>query len=160
MRKPSVDQALLKEVRFFQEMPDQFIQQLAEIAELREYKTGEFLNQRRRSADYLYVILDGSVNLEQENIAGEKVHLETIFPGAALGFSSLVESEHKKYLSDARTLTPVKALRFSADDLQRLFNQDFELGYLFMRRIALIARRRLVYRTQPLESLSSPQPAV
>ncbi len=159
MSKQPVDEAILRSTSFFHDVPQKYVDGLCSIAELREYQAGEHLNQKLRSADFLYIILEGSISLEQENITGEVIKLETIFPGAAIGFSSLIESDNKRYLTDARTLTPVKALRFRADDLLRMFYQDFELGFHFMRKIALIAWERLVFRTQPLERLSHPKMA-
>jgi hypothetical protein len=41
-------------------------------------------------------------------------------------------------------------VRFDANALTMLFYQDFELGYLMMKKIALIAKRRLMYRSFPI----------
>lgn len=126
---------------------------LAGIAELREYEEGVYLNQKKSRADYFYIILSGEIGLEIETLTGKTVRLETIAPGGAIGFSSLIETERKSYLSDAKTLTKVRLLRFKADEMTLLFYQDFELGYLIMKKIALIAKRRLVYRTFPIPKL-------
>ena len=149
-----VEPGLLKEIRFFEELSDEMIDRLANLAELRTYDPGEYLNRKRRSADFLYVLIEGSISLEIEGITGDTVTLETLFPGVALGFSSLVETEPKKYLSDARALTPTKALRFRSDDLMQLFYQDFELGFLIMKKIALIAKNRVLHRTAPIDGVS------
>ncbi|OQX00361.1 MAG: hypothetical protein BWK80_62005 [Desulfobacteraceae bacterium IS3] len=76
--------------------------------------------------------------------------METVGAGGAVGFSALIEMEEKSYLSDAKTLTPTKVLRFPANELTLLFYQDFELGFLMMKKIALVAKRRLMYRTHPI----------
>ena len=148
-----VNKDLLKSVDFFDDFPDETLERLAKIADLREYQEGEYLNRRRRSADNLYIILHGAISLETENIEGEIVHLETLVDGAALGFSSLVDIEPRQYLSDARIITPTKALRFRADDILSLCYQDLQFGFLIMKKIALIAKQRLLYRTQPLDNI-------
>lgn len=145
-----VQAELLKSFSFFEELSDGMLERVAAVAELRHYKEGAFLNKKKKAADYFYLILEGEISLEVESLTGETVHLETIAPGGAIGFSSLIEMETKRYLSDARALTPVKILRFPADELTLLFYQDFELGYLIMKKIALIAKRRLMYRTYPI----------
>jgi len=43
--------------------------------------------------------------------------------------------------------SPQPSVEFLASDLMLLFYQDFELGFLFMRQIARVAKRRLMYRT-------------
>jgi CRP-like cAMP-binding protein len=92
--------------------------------------------------------------LETEDITGKRHNLETLMPGAALGFSSLIETDPRRYLSDARILTtPTRTIRFKGNDLLRMFYMDFEMGFLIMRKIALIAKRRLLYRTHPLDTV-------
>lgn len=145
--------SVLRALDFFNELSDEMILRLAAIAELREYEAGVFLNQRNSRADFFYIVVSGEISLEIESLTGKTVRLETIAPGGAIGFSSLVELEKKRYLSDARTLTPVTLLRFKSDEMTMLFYQDFELGYLIMKKIALIAKQRLVYRTHPIPKL-------
>ena len=145
-----VDKSILRPIQFFEELSDEMLESIAAIAELRMYDSDVYLNKRKRSADYFYIILEGVVSLQLEDISGETVRLETIGAGGAIGFSSLIESEKQKYLSDAKTLMPTKAIRFRNDELFLLFYQDFEMGFLIMKKIARIARRRLVYRTYPI----------
>jgi len=145
-----VDPNILKEIRFFEELSDERIERLAAIAELRMYEQGAFLNKQKRAADYFYIILEGEISLQIESLTGKTVRLETVGAGGAVGFSALIEMEEKSYLSDAKTLTPVKVLRFPANELTLLFYQDFELGFLMMKKIALVAKRRLMYRTHPI----------
>lgn len=145
---------LLKSLKLFEELSDEMLERLAGLAELRFYEQGAFLNNRKRAADYFYLILEGQISLEEENLIGESMRLETIAPGGTLGFSSLIETD-KRYLSDARALTPVKLLSFPADELTLLFYQDFELGFLIMKKNALIAKRRLMYRIHPITKVGA-----
>lgn len=149
-----IQSEILRSFSFFEELSDVMLERVAAVAELRHYGEGVFLNKRKRAADYFYLILEGEISLEAESLTGKTVRLETITSGGAIGFSSLIETEAKRYISDARALTPVKLLRFLSDDLTLLFYQDFELGYLVMKKIALVAKRRLRYRTHPI-----PKPA-
>jgi len=144
---------LLTTTDFFDELSDDMIRRLADVAELKRYPAGVLLNEGKRSAKYFYLILEGDISLQMESLTGKTVRLETITPGGAIGFSALIEMEPKRYIGDAKVLTPVKALRFSADQLMLLFYQDFELGFLFMKKIARIAKRRLVYRTLPIPKI-------
>lgn len=148
-----VDTSILRPLRFCQELSDAQVERMADAAELVDLGAGEYLNKRKRSADYFYVILDGSVRLEQQDVDGNLIPLETLFQGTAIGISSLIDRETRQYMSDARALMPTTVLQFKPDNLMRLFYQDFELGFLVMKKVALIARDRLIYRTRPLENL-------
>ncbi len=142
---------MLKNIPFFDELSEAMIERLASVAEVRTYQEGDFLNKRKREANFFYILLEGEISLEVENLTGKNVRLETIAPGAAMGFSSLIEMDPKRYISDARALTPVRILRFPSHEMNRLFYQDFELGYLIMKKIAWVAKQRLVNRTYPVE---------
>ena len=141
-----VEKSILRPLWFFQELSDEMLESIAAIAELRMYDSNVYLNKRRRRADYLYIILEGEVILQIESLTGKSVPLETIGRGEVIGFSSLIESEKKEYLSDAKTLIPTKSLRFRNDELLVLFYQNFELGFL----ITYITRLRLSQRTHPI----------
>ena len=150
-----IDPAILKSLAFYEDFSDEMIDRLAAIAQMREHQEGEFLNKRRRGARYFYNVLEGEISLEFESLLGKIVRLETVVAGSAIGFSSLIEMEEKTYLTDARAISFARVLRFPASDVMLLFYQDFELGFLMMRRIAYIAKRRLMYRTHPIPQILS-----
>lgn len=142
---------VLRNLSFFEELSGAMIQRLSSLAEIKMYREGEFLNKRKREADFFYILLEGEISLEVESLTGKTIRLETIAPGGAMGFSSLIEMAPKRYISDAKALTPVKILRFRSHEMSLLFYQDFELGYLIMKKIAWVAKHRLVNRTYPVE---------
>jgi CRP-like cAMP-binding protein len=72
--------------------------------------------------------------------------INTITRGYSLGFSALVDTEQKKYASHAKALTDTKLLKWNGEDLRKLFHKDYEMGYLLMKRIAKIAKKRLQVR--------------
>jgi CRP-like cAMP-binding protein len=144
---------LLKDVPFFEELPNNMLERLAAIAEIKTYPKDHYLDKTRTSANNFYLVLDGEISLQMDSVTGKTIRLETISHGGAIGFSSLIDMDPKRYTSDAKTLTPVKLLRFKADEMMLLFHQDFELGYLIMKKIAWIAKRRLMHRTRPIPKL-------
>ena len=141
---------ILKDLTFFEELSDAMIADLASLAEIKAYPEGAFLNKKKKDADFFYILLEGEISLEVDSLTGKTVRLETIAPGGAMGFSSLIEMGSKHYISDARALSPTKILRFPSLEMSRLFYQDFELGYLIMKKIAWVAKQRLVNRTYPV----------
>jgi CRP-like cAMP-binding protein len=63
-----------------------------------------------------------------------------------LGFSALVDTEDKSYTTSARVLTDTRLYAWKAEDLEALFSQDYEMGFLFIKRIAKIVKARLQIR--------------
>lgn len=145
---------VLSAAPFFDELSDDKLKRVCALGEMKAYPEGVLLDQRRRKAKHFYLILEGEIGLEVESVTGKTIRLETIGQGGAIGFSSLIETGSARYYSsDAKTLTPVKAIRFSADGMMILFYQDFELGFLVMKKIAYIAKKRLEYRTYPIPKI-------
>ena len=146
-----VPSQILTNLAFFEELSIGMIERLGSMAEIKTYPEGAFLNKKKREAHFFYILLEGEISLEVESLTGKTVRLETIAPGGAMGFSSLIDMAPKRYLSDAKALTPVKILRFPSHEMSFLFYQDFELGYLIMKKIAWVAKQRLLNRTYPVE---------
>jgi len=69
-----------------------------------------------------------------------------VIRGRSLGFSALVDTELRQYTTHARALTDVKLFAWEAAELEKLFYQDYEFGFLFMKSIARIAKNRLQVR--------------
>jgi hypothetical protein len=59
------------------------------------------------------------------------------------GLPSLVDMERKRYLIYAKVLVNTKVFAWRGADLEKLFFEDFEMGFYFMRRIAKILNTRL-----------------
>ena len=57
-----------------------------------------------------------------------------------------MDTEEKKYISHAKALSDVSLLKWRVEDLRKLFHKDYEMGYLLMKRIAKIAKKRLQVR--------------
>ncbi len=86
------------------------------------------------------------MGLEIEKNSSTRILADTLPQGRTFGFSALVNTEEKKYTSSAKAMTDTKVFLWKASDLETLFHQDYELGLLFMRRIAKIIKTRLQIR--------------
>jgi hypothetical protein len=51
---------------------------------------------------------------------------EDILPGRAFGISSVVDTERRTNISDARACHTTSALCWKSNDLEKLFYSDFE----------------------------------
>jgi hypothetical protein len=57
-----------------------------------------------------------------------------------------VDTEEKSYTTSAKALTDTKLFTWKTEDLETLFSQDYETGFLFMKGIAKIVKTRLQIR--------------
>ena len=136
----------LKSIILLNHLTDPMLEKLTDITMTAEYKAGDYIFKEGQYARYLYAIIDGKVGLELEKTANSTVLIDTVGRGRTLGFSALVDTEQKKYTTHAKAIIDTKLFLWDVVELEQLFYQDFEMGYLFMKRIAKIAKTRLQIR--------------
>lgn len=88
------------------------------------------------ASSYFYLIVAGSVMLK----SGDEV-VQILGAGEALGWSSLIEGEHKHFLAQA--LTSVIALAFEGAELRRVSNEHPDFGYALLKRLLPVLVERL-----------------
>lgn len=112
------------------------LHRLAGLALEASFEPGHIVFREGDPAGFFYLILSGQVALES---GGEIV--ETLGPGDALGWSSLIEGEHKHF--QARALTPVMAFAFDGAEVRRVSNDHPDFGYAITRRLLPVLAERL-----------------
>jgi CRP-like cAMP-binding protein len=122
------------------------LEKLAEMTLIADYGAGNYIFEEGDYARYLYSIIDGKVGLELEKSTNNLVMIDTVARGRTFGFSALIDTEQKKYTTHARAITDTKLFAWDGTELEMLFYQDYEMGFLFMKRIAKIAKTRLQIR--------------
>ncbi len=136
----------LKSVILVSYLKDSMLQKIAEITLITKIDAGNYIFREGEDAKQLYSIIDGKVGLEIEKNSSTRILVDTLPQGRTFGLSALVDTEEKKYTSSAKAMTDTKVYFWKATDLESLFNQDCELGLLFMKRIAKIVKTRLQIR--------------
>ena len=136
----------LKTVVMLRYLNDSMLKKMAEITSMTEHRSGEYIFKEGDRAEHLYSIIDGKVGLELEKNSNARLLIDTITQGLTFGFSALVDTKVKKYTTNAKALSDTKLFTWKGTDLQMLFQQDYEMGFLFMKRIAKIAKKRLQIR--------------
>ena len=136
----------LKSIILLSHLTDPMLEKLTDVTMTAEYKAGDYIFKEGDYSRYLYAIIEGKVGLELEKTANVPVMMDTIGRGRIFGFSALVDTEQKKYTTHSRALEDTKLFVWEATELEMLFYKDYEMGYLFMKRIAKIAKSRLQIR--------------
>ena len=140
----------LKSIIMLSDLNDTMFEKILKVTKKTNYSSGEYIFREGDYAEHLYSVIEGKVGLELQKNTNTLIMIDTITQGYSFGFSALVDTEQKKYASHAKALTDTKLLKWSGENLQKLFYKDYEMGYLFIKRIAKIAKRRLQVRNVQL----------
>ena len=125
---------LVERQPFFKGMKARQLQVLADSAMVMNFETGQVIFQQGGPANRFYLILEGQAVLESELPDQTAIPIQTLGPGDDLGWSWLFPP-YSTQLS-ARALAPTKTLFFYGTRLREQCEQDHELGYQIMSRIA------------------------
>ncbi len=132
---------ILADLSFFEDMPHEHLESLANCASPIEFKKGEFLLHVGKQATEFIAIRDGMVALEME-AANKITTLQTIGEGSIVGWSWLVPPYTWHY--DARAVTPVTAVRFNAACVRQKCDADPAFGYEVLKRFSQVIVQRLI----------------
>ena len=107
------------------------------------YKDGTNLFMEQSNATKLYLILSGAVELRYEMPQRENADttIASLEPGDAVGWSVIVPPYQYRLSGYCRGETAL--LEIDRDSLERLFETNYHLAYLFMRNIAMLTGERL-----------------
>lgn len=127
---------------------------LAECASFAHFTGGKMIFREGESAEYLYLLLKGSVALEVFCLQPGPITLQTIKAGDVLGWSWLVPPYRWRF--DARAVENTVALALDAEKLRAKCDEDKELGYELLKRfVTLVMDIRLQATRQQLVAHSS-----
>lgn len=156
MDGPNEIEALLKTIPWFNEIEPEHFKKLAEIASLHIYPQGGEVFREGDRQDCLCIILEGRVALEIFIPHQGRVRILTAEPMEVIGWSSVTPVVRQRTAS-ARAILPTKIIGLDSEKLRALCEEDHDLGYLVMHRIAnIVASRLTVTRLQLLDMFAAP----
>ena len=136
----------LKSIIMLTYLEDYMLEKIAKITKIKEYRAGDYIFNEGDEAKNVYAVVDGKVGLEIEKNSSTRIFFKHINKGMTFGFCALVDIEDKSYMDSAKALSDTKLFIWNTEDLEALFFQDCEMGFLFMKRIAKIIKTRLQVR--------------
>jgi CRP-like cAMP-binding protein len=140
----------IKSVMLLSHLNEKMLEKVAVLASVVMVKKGEYVFKEGDYAENLYSVLVGKIALEVEKNSKTPVRIKDIIQFRTFGISSLVDSDEKKCISHAKAITDSKLICWKAAELEKLFYQDNELGFVFMKRIATILKDRLQIKNAQL----------
>ena len=133
----------LRRIPWFVDLSPAQLDCLASIATVRELCTGEILFKEGDREDYLYVLLEGQVVLEVEVPTRGQVPIYTAEILDIIGWSSMTPIARQRTASVRATKTCL-LLGLNSKLLQQMCEEDHELGYTIMKRLANVVANRLL----------------
>ena len=139
----------LKRITFFAPFKPEHLQQIAMMADEIEITKGSVLFEECQTAEFFYVLVDGSFDLyyKTEEDYPQKVSKEfgvgEINPGEILTFSALIEP----YVLNASGKASKDSLviKIDAKALRKLFEEEPRLGYQAMQQLTKAIMENLAY---------------
>jgi len=149
----------LNEIPLLSGLSEPVLLRLAELAELRRYAAGEVLFHEGACHKELYLLRQGKVQLQMSVPGHGSIPILTLGPGQLVAWSAVLGKG--TMTTSAIALEETEAFALPGDKLQELFEQDRDLGYRFMERLAgALARRLVATRLQLLDLFSSESPRI
>ncbi len=135
---------------------------LTDCAMLSHFKAGDVIFREGDPANRFYLIQQGKVALESPVKDRPPVVIGVIGPGDVLGWSWLFPPYY--WHLDARAIEPTSAVFFYGTRLREECEQNHDLGFALMKRMAAIviqrlqATRRQLIKVQGMEEPATPNP--
>lgn len=132
----------LKRVELFQELDEDQLDMILNNSSIRSFSPGETIFNQGEKADYLYVLIEGSIDLsvkskEDIGFMTSKIDKE----GSIFGTPSLMEYPY--YNVTATSIRYTKALAVEARYLRKIIDENPEIGIKIMKRLSTIYFNRL-----------------
>ncbi len=145
----------IKSIPWFLELSPESIQRLCTVADVRAFSSNEVIFSEGEQHPYLYVILEGKVSVESYVPGYGSMPIFAAESLDVIGWSSMTPVVRQK-TGTARVLEPTRLLAFKADALMELCENDCDLGFVIMCRLAnIVASRLLTHRLHLLELIST-----
>ena len=108
-------------------------------SEVIECRAGEVVYSRGTRSDYMYVVLEGQVDLRFPGKPGMSIFIGELGPGAIFGASIMFDHS---YMLTSQCVTDCQLLRIDARVLRHAMQEDSEIGYAIQRCISEVYFKR------------------
>ncbi len=146
----------LQKIPWFRELKEENVKKIADIAFIRRFAAGEILFREGDPQGNVYFVIEGRIALDMFIPHRGKVRFYTAEQGNIVGWSSVTPSIHQRTAGAIAVIDTV-AIGMDAAKLNKLCEEDHDLGFIFMRRLANdVANRLLVTRLQLMDIFAKP----
>jgi CRP-like cAMP-binding protein len=132
---------LIERQPFFKGLDSRQLKLLTGLALEIKFEPGQAIFAEGSPANRFYLIVEGQVVVESEKEDHSVIPIQTLGPGDALGWSWLFPPYYLHF--SARAVKPARTIFFYGTRLREYCEQDHELGFQLMKRIAELATQSL-----------------
>jgi CRP-like cAMP-binding protein len=133
--------SLLADHPFFRDLPQHHLPTIAGCGRNVHFRPGEFIFRAGDDANELFLVRHGRVALEIATPGQAPITVQTVGPGDILGWSWLVPPYHRAF--DAHVIEDARCVAFDAVCIRRKCDEDHDLGYEMLKRLAQVMEERL-----------------
>jgi CRP-like cAMP-binding protein len=130
----------VREIELFNGIASHIIDEIAELATEETFPSGHVLFRKGDSADYLFILEEGAVNITVQGQEPISFSLNQL--GQVLGWSALVEPN--RYTATGECVKDSKIIKIDGTRLMRILEKHPREGMMIMRRLAGVIATRLV----------------
>ena len=134
-------ESILDEHPFFRGMKEAHLRTFVESATLVRFEPGDVIFEEGEPAHHLYLIRTGRVALQLVSYRIEPFTLMTLEEGDIIGWSWLFPPHRWKFTAQALDVT--RAISLDGGSLRASCDEDHDLGYELMKRLAQIIDNRI-----------------
>lgn len=139
----------LKQIVMLTYLTDPMLDKLVQIVDVLKFDKDEFVFKANEPAERFYMLTIGKVLLENKISDKVTAIVGSIKPGLSFGWSALIENE--VYTAAAVCDEPSEVFSFKREKINKLFQQDPEMGFIIHQRLLVIIKKRLDYRTEQFQ---------
>ena len=149
-----VDKDTLKKIFFLKDLPDHVLEKIGKIAQIRTYEKDQILYHQDENQNVVFMLVDGLVSLNSRSQKGLSMTLDEVTPGRIFGVPALLNDACGAFT--AVCAKPCTMIALSAPKMRDLFDEDFEIGHIFMRKmVEMYKSRREMHTKQFVHSLKT-----
>ena len=149
-----VEKQILKQIHFFKGLPDDILEDLGRIAIFENFKEEDVLFRQNQKQMFLYMLISGKVFLNSRSFLGKSLTLDEVKPGRIFGVPALFNESSGIFT--AICAEDSSMVTMSGEQLHKLFEQDFRIGHILMRKIVEMFKiRREMHTRQFMHSLKT-----
>ncbi len=147
---------ILQSIPWFGDLDPEHFEKLVRISSVHNLLENEDVFREGDRQDKLYIVVEGRVALEIFIPHQGRVRILTAEEMDVIGWSAVTPGLRTRTAS-AKAVIPSCLIGIDSEELRQLSKEDYEFGYIIMRRIAhIIASRLMVTRLQLLDMFASP----
>ena len=140
MSEPTLSETL-KSLRFFEDIAEADLEEIASVARLENFRPGALLFHEAERQTDIFVVAEGTVSLEICLPGQGCKRIQTVGPGELVGWSPILGES--PMTATARAIDRLRLVAIDAAQLLALCSHNPVFGYTLMRRTAQVLALRL-----------------